>query len=319
MEPRHCCIQNGSEFVNTVVKDVCTRFDVRMKRGRPYHPQSQGQVENLNRRVKNCLRYFLLAYEECNRSRAWPGLVKEIEYFLNHTWHHTIQCTPYTAFHGRTGSVKMGANFAKHECLEDFLDEEEKLCFDPNSVSSFDIFLPHCHGNQLTLKILGEAQLQQAELKRKTFEATESTILHNKRAHIKKIKHRRYSRGQKVLFRNPNSDGLASTLNVRGNVTEKIGTDLYQVEYGDKSIVLFGCQMVGEDTVIGHHQDSPSAGSELQLSKEKLTLFLRKYEVADLQRNFIVAKRKYKTSAEGVSIDTVTQTIGIDKSVHIYG
>jgi hypothetical protein len=122
---------------------------------------------------------------------------------------------------------------------------------------------------------------------------------------------------KKVLFRNPNSDGLASTLNVRGNVTEKIGTDLYQVEYGDKSIVLFGCQMVGEDTVIGHHQDSPSAGSELQLSKEKLTIdfVLEKiYEFADLQRNFIVAKRKYKTSAEGVSIDTVTQTIGIDKS-----
>ena len=217
--------------------------------------------------------------------------------------------------------MKMEANFAKHECLEeDFLfvkDEEEELCFDPNSVSSSDMFLPHCHGNQLTFQILGEAQLQQAELKRKTFEATESTILHNTRAHIKKIKHRRYSRGQKVLFRNPNSDGLASTLNVRGNVTEKIGTDLYQVEYGDKSIVLFGCQMVGEDTVIGHHQDSPSTGSELQLSKEKLTIdfVLEKiYEFADLQRNFIVAKRKYKTSAEGVSIDTVTQTIGIDKS-----
>ena len=113
--PKYLHSDNGSEFVNALVKGVCSRYDVKIKHGRPYHPQSQGQVENLNRRVKNCLRHFLLRYEECDRSSAWPGLVKEIEYFLNHTWHHTIQCTPYSAFHGRTGSVKMGGKYAGHE------------------------------------------------------------------------------------------------------------------------------------------------------------------------------------------------------------
>ena len=46
---------NGTEFVNAIVKEVCSKFNVRIKRGRPYHPQSQG---NLNRRVKNCHRHF---------------------------------------------------------------------------------------------------------------------------------------------------------------------------------------------------------------------------------------------------------------------
>ena len=319
--PKFLHSDNGSEFVNTVVKDVCNTFGVRMKQGRPYHPQSQGQVENLNRRVKNCLRHFLLAYEECDRSREWPGLVKGIEYFINHTWHFTIQCTPYSAFHGRTGSVKMGDCSAEHEYMEeDFLfindDGEEEFSFDPSSSSS-DISLPKYHGNQQTLQMLGEVQLKQAEGKRKVFEATESTILRNKRAHIKRIKHRNYSKGQNVLFRNPNSAGLATTLNVRGKVTDRIGTDLYQVQYGDRSIVLFGCQMVSEDTVHDQHKHSPSADNKLQPSEEKLTnefLLEKVYEFADLQRNYIVAKRKYKANTKVISIDAVAKKIGIDKS-----
>ena len=53
--PKFLHSDNGSD---TVVKDVCNTFGVRMKQGRPYHPQSQGQVENLNLRVKNCLMSF---------------------------------------------------------------------------------------------------------------------------------------------------------------------------------------------------------------------------------------------------------------------
>ena len=306
---------NGSEFVNTFVKDLCSTFDVRIKHGRPYHPQSQGQVENLNRRVKNCLRHFLLAYEECDRATAWPGLVKEIEYFLNHTWHYTTQCTPYTAFHGRTGSVKMGDKYSEH--AEDFFtihDDEEELYFDPSSVSSCDMSLSKHYGKQQALQMLGEVQLQQAEITKKVFEAMESMILHNKRAHIKRMKLRNYSRGHNVLFRNPSSDGLASTLNVRGEIVEKIGIDLYQVKYsGDKSIVLFGSQMVIEDALSGidPHQQSLAEGDESKQPMGTLTLdyVLEKISnLADSQKKYIVAKRKYKAIA-GVSIDDVTKHI----------
>ena len=98
--------------------------------------------------------------------------------------------------------------------------------------------------NDQVLHMRRELQLQQ--LKKKIFEATESTILQKKRAHIKTLKYRNYSNGQNVLFRNPESTGLSNTFNVRGTVTEKLGRDLYKVEYcsGTKSIVLFGCQMV---------------------------------------------------------------------------
>ena len=99
--PQYLHSDNGTEFVNRHVKDVCSRFNVVMVHGRPYHPQSQGQVENLNWRVKNCLRHFLLQYPEEQWSEVWPKLVKEIEYFLNHSWHYTVRSTPYSIFFGR--------------------------------------------------------------------------------------------------------------------------------------------------------------------------------------------------------------------------
>ena len=51
--PAYLQSDNGTEFVNRFVKDVCCKYNVKIVHGRPYHPQSQGQVENLNRRVKN--------------------------------------------------------------------------------------------------------------------------------------------------------------------------------------------------------------------------------------------------------------------------
>ena len=101
--PKYLHSDNGKEFINHIVRDVCTKFDVKMKHGRPYHPQSQGQIENLNCRVKNYLRHYLLEYDEPDRTKVWPTLVEEIEYCLNRTWHHTVQCTPYAVFYGRIG------------------------------------------------------------------------------------------------------------------------------------------------------------------------------------------------------------------------
>ena len=312
--PKLLHTDNGSEFINTMVKNVCSRFNIRMIHGRPYHPQSQGQVENLNRRVKNCLRHFLLAHEECERSTVWPGLVKDIEYFVNHTWHHTINCTPYSAFHGRIGSLKIGDRCAEPEYMEEdflFMDtDEDDLSFELHTLSKTGKFMhTNDQQNQQALYMLGAMQVEQAQLKRKIFESTESTILHNKRAHIKKIKHRNYPVGQNVLFRNPNSTGLSTTLNVRGKVVDKLGIDLYKVEYGNKSTVLFGCQMVYDEGSSEQNRPPVSDKPEVKISNE--ILLDKIYQISDMQRNFIIAKRRFQKCAE---IDAIIETIGIDKS-----
>lgn len=38
---------NGREFIADVIKKLAEEFKIRLVHGRPYHAQSQGQVENL--------------------------------------------------------------------------------------------------------------------------------------------------------------------------------------------------------------------------------------------------------------------------------
>ena len=65
---------------------------------------------------------------------------------------------------------------------------------------------------------------------------------------------RNFNIGDTVLFRNPEHTGLASTLNVVGHFQEKVGRDLYRVEYVKGSVILFSSQMVLHVTSI----DPPS-------------------------------------------------------------
>ena len=119
------------------MKQVCAKYAVKIKCGWPYHPQSQGQVENLNRfknRVKNCLRHFLLDYPHSEHADVRPHLLRDIDFFLNHSWHHTIRSTPYAVFFGRTELRNVGKVSAQNEYMEeDFLylnDGEEHLVMD---------------------------------------------------------------------------------------------------------------------------------------------------------------------------------------------
>ena len=125
--PRRLHSDNGSEFINRFVKEVCSKYNVRIVHGRPYHPQSQGQVENLNRHVKNCLRHFLLEHEEDDRAEVWPQLIGEVEYFVNHTWHHTIRNTPYFVFFGRIELHNVGKIAMQPEFMEDSMSMMKRI------------------------------------------------------------------------------------------------------------------------------------------------------------------------------------------------
>ena len=55
---------------SNVTEIICSKLNIKLLHGRPYHPQSQGQVENLNRRMK----------------RAFVSLKKIRRKFGHHFW-----------------------------------------------------------------------------------------------------------------------------------------------------------------------------------------------------------------------------------------
>ena len=308
--PRYLHSDNGTEFVNRFVTDACSRFNVVIVHGRPYHPQSQGQVENLNRRVKNCLRHFLLQHPEDERCDEWPGVVKEIEYFINHSWHHMVRSTPYAVFFGRFELKNVGKVPVQPEFMEeDFMyamDSENDFDFNLHALQR--VTVPDYTRDNQAMAFLACKQSLQEEQKRDTFEATEATITRNRRSQVKKLRYRNFSVGDTVLFKNPKLSGIATTLNVEGCIEEKVGRDLYRVSYGDLHVTLFAAEMVPNTVSTGNSAIDVQRTTtwEPRIILDKICVY------ADIQCSFFSARRKYKQELHSINMERKIKDIGYD-------
>lgn len=93
------CCDNGTEF-RGAVKAICTQNNVRMVRGRAYHPQSQGSIEIANRTFKNRLRSFMTS----TGRKDWHRLLNIVAFRINTTQSAALpnRKTPYDVWFGRT-------------------------------------------------------------------------------------------------------------------------------------------------------------------------------------------------------------------------
>jgi hypothetical protein len=116
--PKEIQTDNGKEFVNSSFKALCAQYYIRHVRGRPRHPQSQGQgqVERVNqtlgRKLAKCLH---------GQGKRWIVKHKEIVSRYNLCWHRAINLTPMMAFRRRpgfnvpAGHVDSGKDMASEE------------------------------------------------------------------------------------------------------------------------------------------------------------------------------------------------------------
>ena len=90
---------NSNEFVNATLDLIFDEFSISRIRGRPRHPQNQGQVERSNqtliRKISKCLG------NEGNK--RWKEVISKITYAYNNSWHRGINTTPMKEFRGRPG------------------------------------------------------------------------------------------------------------------------------------------------------------------------------------------------------------------------
>ena len=92
---------NGGEFIGEVVQKRCQEFEVGIIHGRPHHPQSQGQIENLNKQVKRLLARFLQQLPRDVQANVWPLLLSAVADLLNSKWHSTINDVPFRIYKNR--------------------------------------------------------------------------------------------------------------------------------------------------------------------------------------------------------------------------
>ncbi len=252
---------NGGEFVNHVISSLCQKLHITIKHGRPYHPQSQGQVESLNKRVKRVLISQLLQYQPSDQVNIWPYLLPHVAHYLNNTWHLTIQDTPFKVFFGRA-SGNLGQNSAAQMCGI-LPDDSTFMTMIPCTPCEVSEGLHLCSSSELqpyaveevteedmhdicrtsadyaiapSLTIEDMRNLSTLDRIRYDIECSilENTERKNVRTKLLYLKHARlhkFCTGQEIFFKKSMQIGLVSVSTTRGRVEKTLAGDFYEVSY----------------------------------------------------------------------------------------
>ena len=103
---------NGREFKNELVNNLCTKKNIKVCHGRPYYPQSQGVIEKINDLISRSLHSSLYAYQNKKRDNdgeKWDleGSLKAYVLSANRNVHTVTKMIPLIAI-----------NFQKKEDIE---------------------------------------------------------------------------------------------------------------------------------------------------------------------------------------------------------
>lgn len=94
--PRTIITDNGSEFNNKILEELCRIFNIKKINVQTYHPQSNGVVERLNRKIINCLRSLINPY-----SINWDTWIPHVKCALNTQINSATSETPHYIIFGK--------------------------------------------------------------------------------------------------------------------------------------------------------------------------------------------------------------------------
>jgi len=103
----HSTDRHGN-FTSEFTRKLFRGLGIEQRFSMAYHPQTQGQVENLNGWLETYLRMF------CNHQKNnWSQLLHLAEFAWNNHYHHSIRTTPFYANYGRHPVLTDRAPFDK--------------------------------------------------------------------------------------------------------------------------------------------------------------------------------------------------------------
>ena len=245
---------NGKEFIANVVTTVCSSLGITIIHGRPYHPQSQGQVERLNQKVKRFIAARLLSFSPDEQSNVWPWLLPEIAHYLNNTWHSSITEVPFTAFYGReSGNFGPASSglwpddnlyfLLLNHCSYTVQAKEstkttndaraDQFCFDDEEDDDTCTDVPNCCSMESVVEAASHFSSINAvrrEIEISIFNATERSAVKSQQAHIKKFQPRKFQCNEKVIFHNPHIHGMVIIPNQVGEIISELPGGYYEIK-----------------------------------------------------------------------------------------
>ena len=94
--PLRITSDRGTESVNKFVAALCEIVGTMHCKSTAYHPQSDGQIERMNRVLEDMLRHYINP-----RQDNWDDLLPAAEFAINNAFQESIQNTPFYLNNGR--------------------------------------------------------------------------------------------------------------------------------------------------------------------------------------------------------------------------
>ena len=115
---------NGREFCNQVIEEICAMWDgLKIVHGKPRHSQSQGSVERANQDVENMLSSWLLD----NNTAHWVEGLRFVQFMKNRAYHQGIKRSPYEAMFGMPAKVGLKSSILPDDVEINTEEELEEL------------------------------------------------------------------------------------------------------------------------------------------------------------------------------------------------
>ena len=109
--PESIVSDRGPQFAAEMTKELNRILEIKMKLLMSYHPQTDGQTERINQKLKQYLRFFI-----DHRQKDWPEWLALAKFVVNNKVHLTTKTSLFMANYGR--EIRMGVDLRKQQSLQ---------------------------------------------------------------------------------------------------------------------------------------------------------------------------------------------------------
>ena len=121
--PESVVLDRGPQFAAELTKELNKMLGIEMRLSTAFHPQTDGQMEQINQELEQYLRFFVN-----HRQKDWPEWLALAEFVVNNKAHTATKVLPFIANYGR--ELRMGGDIRKKGKVEratEFVERMKKV------------------------------------------------------------------------------------------------------------------------------------------------------------------------------------------------
>ena len=118
--PESVVSDRGLQFAAELTKELNRMLGIETRLSTSFHPQIDGQMEQMNQELEQYLRFFV-----DHRQKDWPEWLASAEFVVNNKVHTTTKVLPFMANYRR--ELRMGRDIRKRGKVESAMEFVERM------------------------------------------------------------------------------------------------------------------------------------------------------------------------------------------------